>query len=478
MKKLLYSNNTSECNLHCPADTGFGSWEQWKIWRLRGGAASNKFRLSLKGREWVILWPNREGERFNASAVFPVLERYEAPDGLTICYPSTASCRTLIFLDAKGGGIIVCASPDRLGRVTEFRVRGGKENFVKIEVLSCVGEWFYLSFRTWGQMEKAFSELQKSDHWQLLEERTTDSRWQVQVGLIGTDGETGVLAEEGFAVLGEIAALMKRKLGRNHILHVFGYARGHDIGYPDYTPSPVLGGPIALKKAIKRVHNEGQKAVFYLNGRIAAENSRISGKAALKDQNGHPVVETYNGRNFYVMDPSSEEWRQRLLEEAERLKSYGADGVQLDQLGGRAAMVSPGEEWGAGYIQLIKKIQSIGLTVWIQGLSDIYPADWFEMTYREENVLADGTIRGGTPLGEPDMSIFMLSVPRQVLLVPRSKLRHSSEYGDSPVIVDLEKGAGELFLYSPSYLTQLEKIINDAVFKSVSNAKSALRKAL
>jgi hypothetical protein len=69
MKKLLYSNNTAECNLHCPADTGFSAWEQWKIWRIRGGAASSKFRLSLKGGEWVILWPNREGERFSASAV-------------------------------------------------------------------------------------------------------------------------------------------------------------------------------------------------------------------------------------------------------------------------------------------------------------------------------------------------------------------------------------------------------------------------
>ena len=36
--------------------------------------------------------------------------------------------------------------------------------------------------------------------------------------------------------------MMKHMIGTGNILHVFGYARGHDRGYPIYRPSPRLGG--------------------------------------------------------------------------------------------------------------------------------------------------------------------------------------------------------------------------------------------
>ena len=244
-------------------------------------------------------------------------------------------------------------------------------------------------------------ELQKTDCWQLLENKSNISKWQVQVGLIDSDGKTEVPRNRGFAVLEEIAAVMKRELGRNNILHIFGYSRGHDIGYPDYSPSEVLGGSEALRRAIRKIHDEKQKAVLYLNGRIAAvENVRNDGlgQAVLQDTNGRPIIETYHGREFFVMNPSSKAWQRKLLETAEMLKSYDADGIQLDQLGGREAMVSSGEVWGAGYIEIANAIQSIGLTVWIEG-----------------------------------------------------------------VIVDLANPSGEPFMYSSSYLEELTERMNEAV---------------
>ncbi len=268
---------------------------------------------------------------------------------------------------------------------------------------------------------------------------------------------------------------MLRELGENNILHVFGYSFAHDMGYPDYAPSLHLGGRDGLKRAIKIIHQNSQKAVFYMNGRIAQkENVEKDGlhNSVLTDDNGLPFTEVYNTRNFYVMNPSSEEWQTRLFYEAMKLKELGADGIQLDQLGGRAAPVPAGEIWGEGYIKLIDNLHKEGLTVWIQGLSDIYPADWFELTYRDTNILEDGAIRGGTPLGKPDKRVFQISVPDQVLLIPLSKIKtklenekaHNNKSKNNNIIIDLDLGREELFLYNPSYMTQLEKLMHKAVF--------------
>lgn len=61
---------------------------------------------------------------------------------------------------------------------------------------------------------------------------------------------------------------------------------------------------------------------------------------------------------------------------------------------------------GKGYIELIKSAQETGLKVWIQGLSDIYPADWFELTERKCSILDDGTIRGEPLLGNMTEGCF------------------------------------------------------------------------
>lgn len=322
-------------------------------------------------------------------------------------------------------------------------------------------------------MEEKVKNLQTTVPWPGLSAVQTDSKWQVQVGLIGPDGKTEVHKNKGFDVLIDISELMQRELEGNNILHVFGYSSGHDMNYPDYTPSSQLGGNSRLKEAVKRIHQNNQKVIFYINGRIAQkENVEKDGlySSILTDKNNLPITEIYHSRVFYVMNPSSEEWQDRLLSEAIKLKKLDADGVQLDQLGGRTAPVPAGEIWGKGYLNLINNLHKEELTVWIQGLSDIYPADWFELTYRDTNVLEDGTIRGGTPLGKPDKRVFQISVPDQVLLIPLSKIETKTENNKTHknesknnIIIDLDLGREELFLYNPSYMTQLEKLMHKAV---------------
>jgi hypothetical protein len=410
---------------------------------------------------------------FFASDVFDTVRQYNVPGGLTISYPATASCRTLIFMEEAGKGFAFLAPPDDKGRVTEFRINAEDFKHVSINIKGRSCTWYTLAFYTIEELEDKVRDLQASVPWAKLPVKKTNSRWQVQVGLIGPDGKTEVPEDRGFDVFSDISELMLSELGENNILHIFGYSAGHDTAYPDYTPSQRLGGRAGLEKAIKKVHQNSQKVVFYMNGRIAQEENVKNDSlyySVLKNDRGVPVIEVYHDRNFYVMNPSSKEWQDRLLSEAMRLKEFGADGIQLDQLGGRAASLPAGEIWGEGYINLINNLHKEGLTVWIQGLSDIYPADWFELSYRDTSILEDGSIRGGTPLGKTDKRVFQISVPNQVLLIPLSKPDTDRDFKNNKIIIDLDIGMEELFLYNPSYMMQLEMLMHKAAYSLGNNA--------
>lgn len=467
MDKTLYDNKDYICIFTSENRFSIHEHKNWSRLDPLDNDGVICFNLILSGADWRILWPNREGELFPISQVQNVIEKYKTPKGLTISYPATASCRTIIFMEETNRGIAVLAPPDKEGRVTEFRLKSTGTNYCSLTITGNRCVWYALRFESLFELQSRLSDLKDSVLWDGLPGRNTHALWQVQTGLIGTDGHTSVPSGKGFDVLSDISDLMDRLLGSGNILHVFGYAGGHDIGYPDYTPSPVLGGDERLQSAVGKIHRNNQKVVFYLNGRVAQKeliDDTNLYDSVIITESGSPVVEVYQEREFYVMNPSSEQWRERIINEALHLKSLGADGVQLDQLGGRAAVVPPGEIWGKGYIDLIETLHSQGLLVWIQGVSDIYPADWFELTYRDVSILEDGTIRGGAPLGSADKRLYELSVPNQVLLVPLSRIgKQWSE--NKRIIIDLDKKGGELFLYNSRYLKQLEEIITTAVYK-------------
>lgn len=466
MKKVLYDHSDYCCTIS--SKTNFiekVSEYGFEISHSQFNQLSD-LTIELKSEKWKIIWPNREGEIFEASQVMETIQKHHAPNGLSISYPATASCRTLIFMEEDGRGLAFLAPPDIEGRVTEFHIYAENHQHVVINIKGRSSYWNSLIFESIKDLENKIIKLKKTSTWKSLPPVTNNSGYQVQVGLIGPDGKTEIPKDRGFNILVDISDLMHKILGVNNILHIFGYSAGHDTGYPDYSPSVLLGGRKKLGKAIEHVHKNRQKAVFYMNGRIA-QREKVKKESlydsVLFDSKGIAFTENYEGRSFYVMDPSSEEWQDRLFLEAMALKELGADGIQLDQLGGRVALVKTGEIWGAGYIQLIDRIHKEGLTVWIQGLSDIYPADWFELTYRNTEILEHGTIRGGTPLGKPDRRLFKLTVPNQVLLIPLSKLGDSGNLQKGNTIIDLDVKKGELFLYNSSYMEQLEKHMQRAV---------------
>ncbi len=405
--------------------------------------------LTIRGKGEVI-WPNREGERFAIGAAHEKLKALNRQNsGISLCWPATASVQAVGVIN-NGAFHTIHANTDFLGRARFLEIKSEEPGHVSFRFKGSSVTWSLFSVQ------------------QIDSEQTRDSRESTaslyQLGLIGPEGECEVPADRGFSILGDAARTIIDKFGPpfpGDIIHIFGYAAGHDRGYPDYTPSSELGGKAALKSAVKELRTLGFEVSFYLNARLA-ELSLIPSypeleNSVLTDVDGQRIIEVYRGREFAVMDPSSADWINHLLSEASRLKALGASWIQLDQIAGRAAAVAPGEIWGKGYRKLIEDVRSMGLKVWIQGVSDYYPADAFEATWRAVDVLEDGTLRGGCPLGEPDTSLIESLDFNSSLIVPEKK-RKSLENSRIVMIQDRCAVGDELPIWSASWLDNLEKM--------------------
>lgn len=436
-----------------------------QIWNKKGISVfeAERFQLHID-RAACLIWPNREGERIALPSLGQKLTTLpQARLGVTIKYPSIASCRTVILESEEGGGFLIVCPPDHDGKVTGFTLKSGDPCLAILEICAPDSTWAIAPFK--GGLEgcrQAMERVKKLLPWPIIQRQSVTARFQVQVGLIDSDRFSSVPTDQGFLVLAEIARHMRKSIGEGNILHVFGYAHGHDRGYPDYSPSRRLGGEKLLQRAIQGVHEHKQSAVFYLNPRIAQYDRLPESlySAILRDREGDPYGESYHGRRFVVMDPCSEAWINHILVQAVSLAAIGADGVQLDQIAGRNALAEPGAEWGAGYLQMIDRIHALGLHVWIEGLSDLYPADWFEMTDREPAISEDGTIHSGHPFGESAVELFHLTVPDAPLLVPFVNLQKIPKSLKMKIITDINRPKGELFLYDADYICTLDAILS------------------
>jgi hypothetical protein len=161
------------------------------------------------------------------------------------------------------------------------------------------------------------------------------------------------------------------------------------------------------------------------------------------------------------MNPESRIWQNRLVKEAERLIDLGADGLELNFSGQQTLLVPLGEQWGAGIREIITRIRNLGVKVWYRGCSDIYPADWAEMSREEQVMDIDGNIFSGSFIGEFDPRLFMTLVPGLSYLMPLS--RDDVPVTEGTVIMkDLEDIMGGLFIYDEEYLERIEMILRRA----------------
>ncbi len=414
-----------------------------------------------------IIWPNREGEGFFIGEAFQVLKDAQALEsGLNLAWPSTGAFSGCMFMDCSGEGVLVALPFDPLGRIINLRIQSRKPGIATFCLTGVFKEAWVLEFKSRKDLSGRISSfLRTTGRGKPRGRKPAGSgrKYQYQVGLIDPYGQTEVPEEKGFMVLDELAERFERiHHPEGDTLHVFGYGAGHDIGYPDYSPSSFLGGASGLAGAAEAVKRRGFELSLYMNARIV-EREVVSGYSHLeggflRDDQGLPLEEVYQDRHFYIMDPGYEPWQDEIFKAAMKLKALGADWIQLDQVAGRQPAGNPGDDWGLGYEKMIRRIRAEGLKIWIQGVCDFYSADRFEMAYRDVSILSGGVIRGGNPFGEQDPFPAALFMGEREFLVPRDKSGKLAP-GDFPnVVVDMLVKGEVLPLYGGSYLDGIERL--------------------
>ncbi|MDC7234429.1 MAG: DUF6259 domain-containing protein [Spirochaetales bacterium] len=412
--------------------------------------SSNCSELIIKGEAWCI-WPNREGEGFHLSDAAPALSRLGCREtGISLSWPATASCCSLL-LETEEDSVLIDKEEDPKGYHEEIRIFADSPDGIRFRFTGSSG----------GFTVNRLNREQDSDNEDCLTKPGAVQK-QFQLGLIGPEGENNLPPEQGFRALVPLARNILESFplhGEPPVLHIFGYAAGHDRGYPDYSPSQKLGGPAVFKEILSRIKSLGFRISLYMNARLMDSSLRGSlphlEQSILRSPEGTAYSEEYFGRTFLVMDPSSPAWIEELYNRALELAGLGADLIQLDQIAGRAAPAPPGTPWGEGYAGLIRRIQSSGTEVWIQGVSSFYPADAFELTWKNLEVLEGGVLRGGNPFGINDLGLLKVLKQRGrfrgTLLVPIDKGKLID--GHFPFRLDLMDKNGLLPLYGPDYIS-------------------------
>ena len=125
---------------------------------------------------------------------------------------------------------------------------------------------------------------------------------------------------------------------------------GHDNRYPDFEPSPALGGEDALVDNLRAVQAGGARTVLYFHFVQMSPNSEFYRRhgefCALKDPNGNPFVDIFtwpsqgtvllmNARTPLINAcTATGPWQEQVLDCVRRGLAWGVDCVFLDQTAG------------------------------------------------------------------------------------------------------------------------------------------------
>ncbi len=129
-----------------------------------------------------------------------------------------------------------------------------------------------------------------------------------------------------------------------HVLSLFGWAiGGHDHLYPDYSPDPNMGTRDDIIESISNVRVSGGWTTLFVNGQLVDKSGDyyqdIGRDCSAKRRDGKDYTEQWRkyhdhpGYVHAVMCPSTQEWSDKLVEFAEYVAGFGADGIMYDQIG-------------------------------------------------------------------------------------------------------------------------------------------------
>lgn len=134
-------------------------------------------------------------------------------------------------------------------------------------------------------------------------------------------------------------------------LMVFGWWKGRfDNGYPNYEPDEDLGGAQELKDAVAEIKRRGGHVILYNNGVLLDVTTdyykTIGDKIEKKNIDGAPYRDYYRFSDYGMMlrtdgykafslaCHATDEWREKLIENAKIKLQFNPDSIFYDQLGG------------------------------------------------------------------------------------------------------------------------------------------------
>ncbi|GGD77277.1 DUF6259 domain-containing protein [Paenibacillus nasutitermitis] len=161
----------------------------------------------------------------------------------------------------------------------------------------------------------------------------------------------------------------KTEFGMDHMFIASWNRKGFDTDYPEFQPDMELGTPWELYEGCKYISEQGGIVTFYINARIFNVDSdfypTLGKRWAIRDHSGEMMKEEYGPLEFVVNCPSHQEWIQYLLDMSRwMVRSYGAAGIYLDQLGSADPYpcYNPHHshanigEFNTGYVQLLREL--------------------------------------------------------------------------------------------------------------------------
>ena len=265
MKTDLYRSDIFKCSINSLSHKITEQDKYYKTISINGGV--QKISWLIEGDAYMV-WPNREGEGFTVSQAVKKLASLEnTSQGVSISYPATASVMAFLIRNGDGESLLIYMDRDEAGRVCDIRLQRENDKALSINITAIHQCWHCLRISD----ETVFS-----NYLEVRNNKKDTLKHQFQLGLIGPYGKCSVPEDLGFNVIPQIAGLINENYNPDtSCIHIFGYARGHDILYPDYSPSQLLGGQKLLKSALIQTKDMGFETSFYLNGRIVDSEALI-----------------------------------------------------------------------------------------------------------------------------------------------------------------------------------------------------------
>jgi len=277
-------------------------------------------------------------------------------------YIKTFACQ--LNESGQGWDFSVTHYPENIGTVTSYAM---PYDFV-METFH--GDWITAGqrYRQWAIRQKWCGE--KLSERQLPVAVTSVDLWRIN----HMNYALGTRTQEYFDTSVQFAEQLNCVLG----LHWYGWNKsGHDVDYPEYIKEDrkAEGWPEELALWNRRFSEAGIFKIPYLNARLWEQKTKSwvaegAYDAAVKERDGKPKSEPWDGYCLTAMCPASVLWQKKCRDLCEEyVRNPGFDGVYLDQVASFNAKlcfdpqhnhpVGGGVWWNSAYHSLLENVRNV-----------------------------------------------------------------------------------------------------------------------